>query len=129
MSILSETNNIEINQDQLYKFFGNSDVIVVYSMKFYNNFPINDLIHVTYNGKIYDMPSKINDIINMSPLFKVMMQLFRTYHENLDINDDNYDKKFSPIKLKIRIRREKDPFNLDYDFILDYNKLEQSIYV
>jgi hypothetical protein len=57
------------------------------------------------------------------------MQLFRTYHENLDINDDNYDKKFSPIKLKIRIRREKDPFNLDYDFILDYNKLEQSICV
>ena len=129
MSTLSDLNSIEINPDQLYNFFGNSDVIVVYSMKFYNNVPINDIVHVTYNGKIYDMPSKINDIINISPFFKLMMQLFRTYHENLDVNDENYDNKFSPIKLKIRIRRDKDPFNLDYDYVLDYNKLEQSVCV
>ena len=129
MSTLSEVNSIEINPDQLYNIFGNSDVIVVYSMKFHQNVPINDMVHITYNGKIYDMPYKINDIINMSPLFKLMMQIFKTYHEQLDINDENYDNKFSPIKLKIRIRREKDPFNLDYDYILDYNKLEQSICV
>ncbi len=118
---IDNTNNI-IDIDQLYNIFGDSNIVTIYTMKFACNAPVNEVIHSTYNGKIYDMPYKINDIINYSKFFELFMKLFKNYHEQLDVDDPDYYKKFSPLQLKIRVRRDKDPFILDYSYVIDYKE-------
>ena len=132
---VNNINDINIDIDDLYKIFGNDDVNIIYTMKFLNNNPRNTIIHETFNGKVYDMPSNINDIIDYSPFFQTMMDIFRKYHENLDIDNSDYEKNLSPIKLQIRIRRNKDSFLSnkdsflsDHTYVIDYKNIH-NIYV